>query len=194
MAFKEWAVVVDALARGDQIIVLRRGGISEDPGGFTIGHDRFLLFPTLFHQQRELVHRAAQERYDVIAPKLSPSHVTIECLAQIVDWKRIANVGAALALRDQHIWRDEVIQERLERAGRGSLYAMAVRVFRLQLPVDLPIEPHYGGCRSWIELDVEVAVQGAQPVLGDLQFGEKLEQFEQALAAPETQTTHAETP
>ena len=34
IAFKEWAMVVDALGRGEQIIILRKGGISEGRGGF----------------------------------------------------------------------------------------------------------------------------------------------------------------
>ncbi len=36
IAFKEWAVIVDALGRGDQILILRKGGISEGRGGFQI--------------------------------------------------------------------------------------------------------------------------------------------------------------
>ncbi len=28
IAFKEWMIVVDALGRGEQIIILRKGGIS----------------------------------------------------------------------------------------------------------------------------------------------------------------------
>lgn len=70
IAFKEWAVVVDALGRGDQIVILRKGGISEGAGGFQVEHPQFLLFPTLYHQQREHVAAAAQARYDVIAPDL----------------------------------------------------------------------------------------------------------------------------
>ncbi len=67
-AFKEWAVIVDALGRGAQSIILRKGGISEGRGGFKMEHPRFLLFPTLFHQQRESVLPTAQARYDEIAP------------------------------------------------------------------------------------------------------------------------------
>ena len=29
-ALKEWAVTVEAMARGDQIIILRKGGIHQD--------------------------------------------------------------------------------------------------------------------------------------------------------------------
>lgn len=185
IAFKEWAVVVDALARGDQILILRKGGISEAPGGFQLEHDRFLLFPTLFHQQRESVIPAAQARYDVLAPKLSPSIVRFECLAEVVIWKLIENFDAALRLRDQHIWRDEVVREKFETGKSRSVYAMAVRVFRLPLPVELPMAPHYGGCKSWVELDTIVSRDGAQPVLTDREFGAKLERLEQALEPAE---------
>src|SRR2546422_3996735 len=39
-AFKEWAVVVDALGRGEQVIILRKGGIAEDRGEFELEQDR----------------------------------------------------------------------------------------------------------------------------------------------------------
>ena len=69
-AFKEWAIIVDALGRGEQIVILRKGGISEGRGGFQVTQARFLLFPTLFHQQRDAVLPDARRRYDVIAPSL----------------------------------------------------------------------------------------------------------------------------
>lgn len=185
IAFKEWAVVVDALAHGDQILVLRKGGISEGPGGFQLEHERFLLFPTLFHQQRALVLPAAQIRYDALAPKLCPNTVRLECFAEVVDWKLIENVDAALRLRGQHIWREEVVKEKYEFGRTRSVYAMALRVFRLPLPVDLPMAAHYGGCKSWVELDTSVSRDGAQPVLTEREFNARLEQFEQALTPAE---------
>jgi hypothetical protein len=181
IAFKEWAIVVDALARGDQILILRKGGISEGPGGFQLEHERFLLFPTLFHQQRENVLPPAQIRYDALAPKLSPSNVQIECYAEVVDWKLIESFETALRLRGQHIWRDEVVRGKFETGKSCSVYAMALRVFRLPLPVELSMEPHYGGCKSWIEIDTPISRDGAQPVLTDSDFNAKLVQFEQAL-------------
>ena len=64
IAFKEWAVVVDALGHGEQIIILRKGGMAEGAAGFKPEHSRFWLFPTLFHQQRESVLESAQKRWD----------------------------------------------------------------------------------------------------------------------------------
>lgn len=190
IAFKEWAVVVDALARGDQLLILRRGGISEGAGGFQLEHERFLFFPTLFHQQRDSVIGTAQIRYDVIAPKLSPATVRIECFAEVVDWKLLNSIDAAMRLRGQHIWRDEVIREKFTFGRSKSIYAMAVRVFRLPLPVELPMLAQYGGCKSWVELDANVARDGAQPVLTDREFQSKLERFEEAFTCLEVRNEY----
>ena len=181
IAFKEWAVVVDALGQGDQIIILRKGGISEGRGGFQIEHDRFFLFPTLFHQQRESVQPKAQARYDVLAPKLSATLLRIEFFSEVVDWKFLDSLAAAQRLRGQHIWREEVIRERFDWGKSKSIYAMAVRTFRLPSPAELPMLEAYGGCKSWVDLDAIISTEGAQPVLTESEFNGKLERFRAAL-------------
>ncbi len=35
-AFKEWVIVVDALLRGEQIVIFREGGLREGRAGFQI--------------------------------------------------------------------------------------------------------------------------------------------------------------
>ena len=183
IAFKEWAVVADALGRGDQIIILRKGGISEGGGGFQIEHRRFFLFPTLFHQQRDSVLPTAQARYDLIAPELSADSLRVEYFAEVADWKFLDSLEAAERLRGQHIWRDEVIRERFDWGKSRSIYALAVRMFRLPSPVELPMRAEYGGCKSWVEFDRDLATEGAQPALGDREFEKRLEQFRTALQA-----------
>src|SRR4026208_1955968 len=96
IAFKEWAVVVDALGTGEQIVILRKGGISEGRGGFQVEHPSFLLFPTLFHQQRESVISSAQQRYDVIAPTLpGADKLRVEFFAELIAWERLDSLAAA---------------------------------------------------------------------------------------------------
>src|SRR5213594_4248551 len=114
-AFKEWAVVVDALGRGEQILILRKGGISEGRGGFKVEHPRFWFFPTLFHQQRESVIAPAQTRFDQIAPHLpKPDTLRLQFFAEVVAWQRLDSLEAAQRLRGQHIWRDEIIAQRFD--------------------------------------------------------------------------------
>ena len=181
-AFKEWAVIVDALGQGEQIIILRKGGISEGPGGFKLEHPRFLLFPTLFHQQRESVLPAAQARFDQIASQFPPpDKLRFEYFAEVAAESKLNSLADANALRGQHIWRDEVITERFDWGRDKAIFALAVRVFRLPLPVELPVRSEYGGCKSWIELDHDLATTGASPVLSDAAFTGKLNQFRGAL-------------
>src|SRR5215217_3754225 len=58
IAFKEWAVTVRALAEGEQLITLRKGGIREENKHFEIEHDRFFLYPTFDHQQVGMVRES----------------------------------------------------------------------------------------------------------------------------------------
>ena len=44
VALKEWAVTVRALAQGQQILLLRKGGIHEEGKDFRVIHPEFLLY------------------------------------------------------------------------------------------------------------------------------------------------------
>lgn len=183
IAFKEWAVIVDALGRGEQIVIFRKGGISEERDGFQVDHPEFLLFPTLFHQQRESVLPAAQRRFDEISRTFPPSDVLrFEFFARVIDWRNLDSLQDAEQLRGQHCWRDDVIAERFAWGKTRNIFALAARVFRLTVPVDLPNLPEYGGCKSWIELAQTIATSEAAPVLDDAVFAEKLAKFQGALS------------
>jgi len=181
-AFKEWAVVVDALGRGEQIIILRKGGIREGRDGFQVDHRQFLLFPTRFHQQREEVTTEAQARFDEISPHWpAEDRVRIEFWAEVAEWRKLDSLSAAEGLRGQHCCRDEVVARRFEWGRAQNIFALAVRVQRLPLPLELAMSPAYGGCKSWVELDEEVATTGSQPVLDQPAFDRKLNCFLTAL-------------
>jgi hypothetical protein len=185
IAFKEWAVIVDALASGEQILILRKGGIKEGRGGFQVEHPQFLLFPTLFHQQRDSVIAPAQERFDQIAPRFpQPDRLRIEHVAEVVVWQRLESLAAAEQLRGQHIWRDEVIRQRFDWGRDKTIHALAVRVRRLPNAIELPMLTGYGGCKSWVELAEEISIQGAESVLSDDAFAQKLKLFQEALPTP----------
>src|ERR671927_461504 len=60
IAFKEWAVTVRALAEGEQLLTLRKGGIREPGKHFRLDYDRFFLYPTFDHQRQDLVRESHQ--------------------------------------------------------------------------------------------------------------------------------------
>src|SRR4051794_31618838 len=61
VGFKEWALVCEALGRGEQTVILRKGGIAEGRDGFVFRHREFFLFPTFFHEQVERVRTPGAE-------------------------------------------------------------------------------------------------------------------------------------
>jgi hypothetical protein len=182
IAFKEWAIVEDALASGRQILIFRKGGISEGRGGFKPEHDRFLLFPTLFHQQRDSVIPEAQARHDQIAHAFPPPEILrIQHFCEVADWRCVESLEVSRRLDAYHIWRPEVIQDRFDWGKQKAIFALIVRVHRLPQPTDLPMLPTYGGCKSWIELDRDIDTTGSVPVLNDAEFAARLRQIQTAL-------------
>jgi hypothetical protein len=182
LAFKEWAIITDALLRGEQILIFRKGGLREGPGGFQIEHPGFLFFPTFFHQQREAVQPPAQARHDALAPHFPAPHVLrVEGFARVIAWRRMDSLESAQRLRDQHIWREEVIAARFDWGRSKEIHVLAVRAFRLPAAVELPLLASYGGCKSWVNLEKDISIDAAKPVLNDVDFSEKFRRFEEAL-------------
>ena len=83
IAFKEWAVVVEALGHGEQILLLRKGGIRENCGEFHVDHRRFWLFPTVFHEAEESVIPSKRPALREIATRTLPGFANIQYLAEV---------------------------------------------------------------------------------------------------------------
>jgi hypothetical protein len=105
----------------------------------------------------------------------------LEFFAELVLALPLCSLEDAEALRGQHVWRDEIIAERFDWGREKAIFALAVRVFRLPQPVELPLLASYGGCKSWVELATEVSMEGAEPVLAQTEFDHELQRLKQAL-------------
>lgn len=178
IAFKEWVVIDDLLGSGEQILILRKGGIHEKRGGFQVEHRGFFLFPTLFHQQRESVIPKAQARYDEILPRFSDAgSVPIQYWIDVSDARWVTDWGKVEKLAPYHAWTEEVIRDRFGWGKDEGIFVIAVRVYRLSAPKVIPVLKEYGGCKSWIELDKAAvpSLEGKSPVLNENDFEKKLQ-------------------
>jgi hypothetical protein len=147
-AFKEWALVCEALGSGRQSLLIRKGGIAEGRDGFSFRYQEFFLFPTWFHEQLSKTRLAP----NTPLPVQDPETVTIRLAAKL-EWTRVVRDRALLpALREYHIWADEVIEERFDYNEAPGVHVAFVRIFHLDPPHCIRMEPRYGGCRSWVEL------------------------------------------
>ena len=154
-AFKEWASVVVALEQGKQDLVFRKGGIAEEGRGFAVDHDRFCLFPTYFHQQRAGIRDDDAPLFDEAMRARPPEgRLVITSWARVKRSFIIAQQADLEPLANRHIYAPHVLVDRLHGRHGTALYAMEVEVHRLDAPLDLPLLDRYGGCRSWVDLEI----------------------------------------
>ena len=161
VGFKEWALVCEALGRGQQTILLRKGGIAEGREGFGFRHDEFFLFPTFFHEQIVKVREP-----DAAIPAQREGEIEVRYFAKLEAQREITSWSVSAALAPFHILEESVVRERFEYKGAGLPVAL-VRAFRLDPEWRLADHPSYGGCRSWVNLPECPAGTRFEPVLTD---------------------------
>ena len=162
--FKEWTLICDALGRGEQSIIIRKGGIAEGRAGFRFEHPEFLLFPTLFHEQ--VAKLKLPPTTPLPAPRADGQHevrlrVRVEWTQDVTDWETVR------ALAPLHIWQEAEIEKRFRQGEKPGVSLAFVRVARLAAPSIFPDSPRYGGCRSWITLPELPAETRTTEVLDD---------------------------
>ncbi len=168
-ALKEWAVTCAALAAGDQIVILRKGGIGEKR--FSLPHSSFFLFPTYAHQRADLVHGDAAERFGAALNRRDdPTHLPLDLWATITDSYEITDVDALTAIESAQILTSDYAMERLKWRRTQPLWAVILRISQLTDPPVLHVGPEHGGCVSWLDLPDEISLPTHTPVLDDAAF------------------------
>ena len=180
-ALKEWAVVCRALADGRQTLLLRKGGIAEKDGRFAVERERFWLFPTYVHQQKDgIVPEAAALLERVEAERPPEDVVRLTHFAETAAIYRADDLYAVEKLAALHCWSPQTVEARFAYRGSG-LFVLAVRVYRSAQGFDLPNAAEYAGCRSWVELERALPVEGATPVMEEGAFAEVLRTLDRVL-------------
>jgi len=147
-AFKEWAVVCEALGSGQQSIIIRKGGIAEGRQGFAFRHEEFFLFPTFFHEQLAKTTLPPE----TLIPEPTEEELEIR-FAAAVEWTQLVTDLDLLArLRDFHVLQHSEIEARFHYDEPQGVHVAFVRIYRLEPALRLKNEKKYGGCRSWLDL------------------------------------------
>lgn len=183
-AFKEWAVIVQALLTGEQIVDVRKGGLREDGRHFGLHADRFWLYPTSEHQRPELLKPAYRHWIDLAPGSPVGSEITVPGWAEVVAHATVTEPEALTAIDDKLIWTLDYAESRLRWKKRDPLWVLALRVHRLAEPITVAWDEAYGGCTSWVDLgglpDDPAAVP-AEPALSDTAFDARLAGLADAL-------------
>lgn len=169
-ALKEWASVIEALGRGEQIILIRKGGIA-DPH-FGVEADRFYLYPTFFHQ----------------AENAEPRDVTITHWCEVAKTWRVSELETLYRLQSEVVMPRETLDARYKFRPDQALYVIAVRAFALPHPVTIAQKPEYLGCRSWVSVDDEIDVDGSRAALSEDELQRRIDGIDSIIAVPSAAT------
>lgn len=196
IALKEWAVTVRALAEGEQLVTLRKGGIREPEKHFKLEHDRFFLYPTFDHQRNDLVRESHQPElrraleegvwndgeppvraFSVEGGIQQPERVRIRAWAEVAGHYTISDPRCVDALSPFYVWSTDYAEKRLQWKRRFPLHVLLLRTYRIPRPVTVKVREEYGGCSSWVELHRDLPFEGT-PVLSDGEFERAAEEIE----------------
>jgi hypothetical protein len=188
IGLKEWAVTSAALGRGDQVFMLRKGGIREDGRHFKIEHEQFLLYPGLFHEGELLLKPENRALLEETANADFSKEITFAVFCELVETIEISEEDQVRALDAFHIWSKEFPIKRFSWKPRHPLKLMIVRAYRLAKPATVNVTPDYAGCKSWVELNDHIDLTNSTPVLTDTEFAANVSSIREALAAVPAQT------
>ncbi|MDJ0554861.1 MAG: DUF1802 family protein [Microcoleaceae cyanobacterium MO_207.B10] len=166
-ALKEWNVAVDALAKGNTIMLLRKGGIREEGGSFTIADRQVLLYPTFEHQNPTLLKPEYATQVQVVASGWHPDKIKISSFAEITHILQVSDESVLNQLFVYHIWNQKFVSDRLKWKPRQPLYILLLRTYKLPQVYEIFYRSEYSGCRSWISLNKAINLTGLTPVLND---------------------------
>jgi hypothetical protein len=170
VAFKEWALVCDALIEGRQSIIPRKGGISEGPGPgvFVPEYSEFWLYPTWVHQAEQGV-RGEDGRVPSAHSAGVSGSVPIRALARVDLLGYVEDEEKLGALEEFHIFTAETIHKRFHYRREG-LWVLGARVWRHDPGFAIVATPEHAGCKTWVILDQPLPTSGLEPVVDDAEW------------------------
>lgn len=186
VALKEWDLVISELLAGEQVILLRKGGILEAENQFELEHRRFLFYPTFIHQDPRMVKPAFRGRIRTLAAE--PEAIAIRGYGEVAGIFEVPmpeKVGREklASLEDLHIWDQPLIDMRFAYRAEKPLYVVAIRAFILPRQMRIASTLAYAGCKSWVPLEEEVDVSGATVALAEDKMAGILERLSRTLHA-----------
>ncbi len=177
-ALKEWAWIVEALGNGDQLLIVRKGGLLEN--GFQLKHREFFLYPTWEHQEEEAIRSEFRQKYHASPPEGS-SEISFSVAVGVAFWGIVRDVHQLTGLEKLHIWTPHFFEKRMQYRPEEPTIVALLRAYRLPKEIIHPVQPGYAGCTSWVDLSQEIPMEGAVPVVDNQKFRHALEQVSSRL-------------
>ena len=185
VAMKEWAYVIEALGRGEQSLVIRKGGILDQEGLFKPEHASFAFFPTYEHQNQDDLNPEGRKRLELCREPSYPSseqeRVLIQFAAQVEFAFWLEKEACLNRLAGMQCLTRQALEKRYHYGSRKGLTVLCVRVFRIIPAIPILKWPGYAGCKSWILLKTPIQPQLTEPVINQAKFAEETRALKQLL-------------
>ena len=182
MALKEWAITVEAMAQGNQILLLRKGGIHETGKDFRVIHREFLFYPTYLHQKEDLLQPSHQPALrKMLEEQHNDEKITFSYWAKAEEVLEISDQEKVDDLEPHYIWTTAYAQSKLHWKPMLPLSVLLLRVYKLEKPVTVSYLPEYSGCTSWVEILSNVKLGNLEPVLDDAEFKKRVDDVKGSL-------------
>ena len=175
LGLKEQSVVCEALGRGLQTFVPRKGGIDDlaDAETLAIPQRPFLLLPARFHETLDNLRPPILAALQSHLPTKIEGQFQARYAAQVEREVFLETDSRIEAVAEHQAFDASVLQERFDYRTPG-LHLLLLRVYQLSDAVFVPENEQTGGCRSWIELPQPHPCE-ARPVLSDDAFEARVE-------------------
>lgn len=184
VALREWAVLCDRLGAGEQILLLRAGGIHERAfrgAQEPVEHREFWLLPTYLHEAVQRLVPKAHDRFDRVAADAPPEdRGRIRWYAEVTDAVFVDDRSRLPALEPFHVYTPGYVRDRFDFRGPG-LWAILVRVYRRPEAYAFELGPEHRGCVSWVRVEPAPTMAELEPVLDDHAFESERRRVRQAL-------------
>jgi hypothetical protein len=136
----------------------------EYKNGFEVKHSNFFLYPTYEHQSKESLQPDYADKLDIVlqnAPRDNRNRIS-SC-ASAIQVMEITDERVLGRLEKYHIWNDRYVNIRMRYNPKKPMNVVVLRVYKMNTPIEIGIEPEITGCRSWVPIRLSKTNLEAQP-------------------------------
>jgi hypothetical protein len=177
VALKEWDVQTRALESGLVALLIRKGGIVEQRGEFSVEHQKFWFYKTFLHQNASELRPEFQ---DLLRENPNAGSIELSSFAVVEKTWKLEDLAIIRQLEAHNALTADALERKYHYRNKPFVHALLLRVYTCE-PVQILETPEYAGCVSWVALEQNIEARNVQPVLSDQDFWQFKTQLEAKL-------------
>ncbi len=178
-ALKEWNTTIEALSKGLIVAIWRKGGINDTPSikapfeNFNTEQNQFVFFPTFTQEDPSKIKRDLWLLFDQNAKPNKDNQIKIKYWAELEEELTIESLTQLLSISKELVNSEEYLKSSWNLYPNHKGKILLLRAYALSDPILITNSPEYEGCKSWIELKVDIPKAGSKPILSFKEFNRK---------------------